>query len=85
MKAKPAENPEIVCSVCGAATARAVERPQVLGKGTNLIVVERVPMYSCRNCGQTYFTVEVARALDEIRLHPEQYAAKRQVPVAEFA
>jgi YgiT-type zinc finger domain-containing protein len=75
----------LTCSICGAQTARSVRRPQLVGKGDNLVMVNNVPMYSCRNCGHTYFTVEVARMLDQIRLHPDQYTETRAIPVAEFA
>jgi YgiT-type zinc finger domain-containing protein len=85
MKPEREENPEVTCSVCGVEAARAVRRPQVISRGANLIVVENVPMFSCRNCGHTYFSVQVARTLDEIRRHPEQYTEPREVAVAEFA
>jgi len=42
-------------------------------------------MYSCRNCGHTYFTAGVARMLDQIRLHPNRYAETKEIAVAEYA
>jgi YgiT-type zinc finger domain-containing protein len=85
MKLNRRKNAEVNCSICGAQTARSVKRPQIVGKGANLVMVTNVPMYSCRNCGHTYFTVEVARMLDQIRLHPKKYTETRAIPVAEFA
>ncbi len=85
MKPNSRKNTEVICSICGAQTARSVKRPQLVGKGANLVMVTNVPMYSCRNCGHTYFTVEVARMLDQIRLHPNRYTKTRAIPVAEFA
>jgi len=85
MKLNRSKNTEVNCSICGAQTARSVKRPQIVGKGANLVIVENVPMFSCRNCGHTYFTVEVARMLDQIRLHPNRYTETKTIPVAEFA
>ena len=85
MKPNHCKNTDLTCSLCGAQTARSVRRTQLVGKGANLVVVNNVPMYSCRNCGHTYFTVEVARVLDQIRLHPDQYTETRAISVAEFA
>jgi len=78
------KNTTVQCSLCGAETARPVRRPQIVGKGATLMIVENVPMYSCRNCGHTYFTAEVARMLDQVRLNPHQHPETRLVPVAEF-
>lgn len=47
-------------------------------------MVNNVPMYSCRNCGHTYFTVEVARMLDQIRRHPDQHTCLKEISVAEY-
>lgn len=85
MKLNRSKNTEVTCSICGAQTARSVKRPQLVGKGSNLVMVTNVPMFSCRNCGHTYFTVEVARMLDQIRLHPNRYTETKTIPVAEFA
>ena len=75
----------LTCSLCGAQTARLVRRPQLVGKGERLVMVNNVPMYSCRNCGHTYFTAEVARMLDQIRLHPDQHTKTKEISVAEYA
>jgi YgiT-type zinc finger domain-containing protein len=64
--------------------ARLVRRPQLVGKGEHLVMVNNVPMFSCRNCGHTYITAEVARMLDQIRLHPKRYAKTKAISVAEF-
>lgn len=85
MKSDNGKDTDLTCSICGAHTARLVRRPQLVGKGANLVIVENVPMYSCRNCGHTYLTIEVARMLDQFRLHPDRGTEIREIPVAEFA
>lgn len=78
-------NTEITCSLCGKETAREVRRTKIIGKGERRVIVENVPMFSCRNCGHDYFTVEVAKMLDQIRLIPQQQAIHKNFAVVEFA
>jgi len=85
MKPDKGDNMNLKCSLCGEQTARLVKRPQIVGKGATLMIVENVPMYLCRNCGHTYFTAEVARMLDQFRLNPNLCTETRAIPIAEFA
>ena len=77
--------PGMRCDLCGQLTAREVRRPQIVGKGDRMVVVENVPMTSCRNCGHDYFSLEVARMLDAIRSGQQDLTARKSVPVLEFA
>jgi YgiT-type zinc finger domain-containing protein len=81
---KQEQEPAIVCSLCGQQTAHQVTRPQFVGKGKDLVIVECVPMISCRNCGHDYFPIEVARKLDRIRAKPNEATAQKSFAVAEF-
>ena len=65
------------CSLCHQEKAELTSRSQIVGKGEKQIIVENVPMSHCRNCGGTYFTREVALALQEIRLHPETHTTRK--------
>ena len=60
-------NTEITCNLCGQPTAREVRRTKIVGKGECQVIVENVPMISCRNCGHDYFSLAVAKMLDQIR------------------
>lgn len=75
----------IRCELCGQLTAREVRRPQIVGKGARMVVVENVPMTSCRHCGHDYFSAEVARMLDGIRSGQQSLTASKSIPVLEFA
>ncbi len=77
-------NPEITCSLCGHTTAREVRRTKVVGKGTNQVIVENIPMISCRNCGHDYFSIEVAKMLDQIRANPQQQTIHKSFAVVEL-
>ncbi len=81
MKKKTPRTYEI-CSLCKHETAELTQRSQIVGKGVNQVIVEHVPMYHCRHCGGTYFTREVALALQKIRLHPETYTERKSFATA---
>lgn len=66
-----------LCSLCSHKTAELTLRSQLVGKGAKQVVVENVPMFHCRHCGGTYFTNQVALALQEIRLHPELHTKRK--------
>ena len=84
-KAKNKTNAEkLVCEVCGHAAAQAVKRPQVLGKGAAMIVVEDVPMIACRHCGESYLTAETLHRLDEVRRGQRILPVQYQVTAAAF-
>ena len=74
----------LVCDICGVRAARLVRRSRTFGKGAKLMVIENVPMISCRNCGQTYVTSETMHALDRLRLHRDSLAKPRKIDVVEF-
>ncbi len=72
------------CSLCNHVSAELTWRTQIVGKGAKQVIVENVPMYHCRHCGGTYFTREVALALQAIRLHPEQFAKRKTFAAAKL-
>lgn len=72
------------CDLCGQLSAREVRRPQIVGKDDQMVVVENVPMVSCRNCGHDYFSLEIARMLDAIRSGKQDLTASKNIPVLEF-
>ncbi len=78
-------NPEITCNLCGHVTAREVRRTKIVGKGEHQVIVENVPMISCRNCGHDYFSITVAKMLDQIRATPQQQALHKSFAVVELA
>ncbi len=74
----------IVCDNCGVKAARVVKRPQILGRGAKMFLVDNVPVVTCRNCGENYMTSETVHRLDKIRLKQKAETAQRKVAVAEF-
>ena len=74
-----------VCDNCGVKAARLIKRPQVLGRGAKMILVDNVPVVACKNCGENYMTGETMHRLDDIRLKHKKQNAERKIAVAEFA
>ncbi len=74
-----------VCDLCGksGATLRYVTRSY--GKGTNLLVIENVPVVVCPHCGESYLTADTLHELARIKLHRRSFAKPRPVAVASFA
>ena len=74
----------IICANCGVKAAHLVKRPQVLGRGTKMMLVDNVPVIACRNCGENYMTSETMHRLDKIRMKQKVESAERKIAVAEF-
>ena len=75
----------MICAVCGkeGAVVRRVSRSY--GKGKDLFVIENIPLASCPQCGESYFTAETLQELERIELHRQSFAVERSIPVAQFA
>jgi YgiT-type zinc finger domain-containing protein len=54
------------------------------GKGTNLLVIEGVPLWSCSSCGESYFTAKTMHEIERIKALRKSLAVKRAVSVAAF-
>ena len=75
----------LICDICGKEKARLVKRPQVFGRGKNMLLVDNVPVIACKNCGESYMTSSTMHTLDKIRARRPEKEAKRKIGVAEFA
>ena len=73
-----------VCDICGVKSARTVKRPQVLGRGAQMMLVDNVPVIACKNCGESYMTSATMRKLDDIRSKQKEKSTKREIDVGVF-
>ena len=71
-----------ICEICGVKAARTVKRPQVLGRGEKMVLVDNVPVIACKHCGESYMTSETMHKLDKLRTNEKE--AIRKIDVAEF-
>ena len=54
------------------------------GKGSALLVIEAIPMWSCPSCGESYFTAQTMHEIERIKALRKSVAVSRPVPVAAF-
>jgi len=59
----------MICDICGkeGAVIRRVTRSY--GSGADLLVIENIPLVSCPQCGESYFTAETLHEIERIKLH----------------
>ena len=74
----------LTCDICGEKGARTRHVSRSYGSGKDLLVVEDIPMVSCPNCGENYFTAHTLHELERIKLHRSSFAEKQSVAVAKF-
>ena len=75
----------MVCDICGQEGARVRRVTEAFGKGKDMLIIENVPMISCPNCGESYFTADTLHEIERIKLHRRSFAVERSVQVASFA
>jgi YgiT-type zinc finger domain-containing protein len=55
-----------VCDTCGKKGARARKIAEAYGTGKDLLIIEDIPMISCPNCGERYFTADTLHEIERI-------------------
>jgi len=74
----------VVCDNCGKKRARVRRVTRSYGRGRSAFLVEGVPMVTCPDCGESYFTAETLQEVERIRLHWRELATDRKLLVAKF-
>jgi len=74
-----------MCDICEKQTARICHITRSYGKGANLMIIENIPAVRCLSCGETYLTADTLHEIERIKLHSENFAVRRNIPVADFA
>jgi YgiT-type zinc finger domain-containing protein len=75
----------MLCDICGMGGARVIHLTKSYGKGDDLLIIEKVPVISCRHCGESYLTAKTLREIENIKRNRTNIAVERPVPVAIFA
>ena len=75
----------MICEICGEKNVRIRHITRSYGKGAELLIIENIPTISCPSCGETYMTADTLHEIERIKLHGEDFAVRRDVPVAAFA
>jgi YgiT-type zinc finger domain-containing protein len=84
MKHKSDRQGPFVCDSCGKRGARIIHVTRSYGRGSDLLVIENVPVVSCPNCGESYLTSETLHELERIKSQ-RRSTSKRSIPVAKYA
>lgn len=75
----------MLCDNCGKEGVLIRHISRSYGMGENLLVIENIPLISCPNCGESYFTAETLHEIERIKLHRKNIAKQKSVSVATFA
>jgi YgiT-type zinc finger domain-containing protein len=75
----------MICDICGKGEAQIRYMTRSYGKGSNLLVIEDVPVVVCPPCGESYLTAETLHEIERIKLHRRSLAKPKSVAVAQFA
>ncbi len=76
---------KLVCDNCGKVGAQIRHISRSYGKGESLLVIENIPMVTCPHCGESYLTADTLQEIERIKLHRNNFAVKRSVPVATYS
>lgn len=74
-----------MCDICGSEKVRIRRITRTYGKGDDLLVIENIPLVSCPDCGESYFTAATLHEIERIKLNRRSLAVERPVEVASFA
>lgn len=75
---------EAGCESCGSEQVQLKRVTRSYGKGSGLLVIENIPMWSCPACGASYFTAQTMHAVERIKALRGSVATPRPVPVGAF-
>ncbi|MBW4517457.1 MAG: type II toxin-antitoxin system MqsA family antitoxin [Timaviella obliquedivisa GSE-PSE-MK23-08B] len=74
----------MICDVCGQAHAKLRHISRAYGKDDDLLVIENIPMISCPDCGESYFTADTLHEIERIKTNRQSLAVEQTVEVASF-
>jgi YgiT-type zinc finger domain-containing protein len=74
----------MLCVHCASDMLQLKHVTRSYGKGANLLLIENIPMWSCGNCGESYFTAQTMHEIERIKALRKSIAKSRSVPVAAF-
>src|ERR1700694_3725603 len=80
----PSMSSERLCASCGRTGLQLRRVTRSFGSGETLLVIEGIPMWSCPQCGESYFTAETMHHVDRIKTLRKSLAEKRPVAVAAY-
>ena len=74
----------MTCDICGKGGARTKRVTRAYGKGDAMVVIDKVPVVICPNCGESYLTAETMHEVERLRLHQHSMKPRRLAPVINY-
>lgn len=75
----------MICDLCNSEKAKIRYISRSYGKSEELFVIENIPLVSCPQCGESYFTALTLHQIESIKQQKNSLAITRLIPVASFA
>jgi YgiT-type zinc finger domain-containing protein len=73
------------CDNCGKPGAKRQLVTRTYGKGSNLLIIENVPVVSCPRCGESYLTAQTMHEIERLKRERRALAVERPVAVLNYA
>jgi len=80
----PPTSPEQLCASCGKPGVQLRQVTRSFGRGSKLLVIEDIPLWTCPHCGESYFTAQTLHEIERIKALRKSVAVERPIPVAMF-
>lgn len=80
----PSTSPSDLCAECGREGVQLRKVTRSFGRGSKLLVIEDIPLWSCPHCGASYFTAQTMHEIERIKMLRKAVAVDRPVAVATF-
>ncbi|RUQ30670.1 MAG: type II toxin-antitoxin system MqsA family antitoxin [Candidatus Competibacteraceae bacterium] len=80
----PPTSPEHLCASCGKPGVQVRQVTRSFGRGSSLLVIEEIPLWTCPYCGESYFTAQTLHEIERIKALRKSIAVERPIPVALF-
>jgi len=80
----PPTSTEQLCASCGKPGVQIRQVTRSFGRGSSLLVIEELPLWTCPHCGESYFTAQTLHEIDRIKTLRKSIAIERPIPVALF-
>jgi YgiT-type zinc finger domain-containing protein len=75
----------MICDNCGKNRAFERKMTHTYGKGKGLILIEKIPVIDCPDCGEQVLTAKTIKEIENIKRGRDKQLKQRFVPVTQFA
>ena len=62
------------CPRCGKNEAREIMTTKTIkdSKTGEYLIIDNIPMITCQSCGESLYSLDAMKKIDEVRKHPEK-------------